>query len=146
MYYYGWFLAKKKYRRDGGQHTFQHAFCRCKKFHWRWPGNRNGRSKFRYFGLFKFTRSHLTLQRRLRGWLAASRDRSNGTQLTSKHRREYQDRSKFCKYENLCIRDQAKRLEKLLFAATNDAAIDGIAHCFFFLLSLPTAFVFTFKK
>ena len=29
---------------------------------------------------------------------------------------------------NLCLRDQAKRLEKLLFAATNDAAIDGIAH------------------
>ena len=39
-----------------------------------------------------------------------------------------QDRSKFCKYENICLRDQAKRLEKLLFAATNDAAIDGIAH------------------
>ena len=29
---------------------------------------------------------------------------------------------------NLDLRDQAKRLEKLLFAATNDAAIDGIAH------------------
>ena len=39
-----------------------------------------------------------------------------------------QDRSKFRKYENLCLRDQAKRLEKLLFAAMNDAAVDGIAH------------------
>ena len=39
-----------------------------------------------------------------------------------------QDRSKFRKYANLCLRDQAKRLEKLLFAVTNDAAIDGIAH------------------
>ena len=39
-----------------------------------------------------------------------------------------QDRSKFRKYANLCLQDQAKRLEKLLFTATNDAAIDGIAH------------------
>ena len=39
-----------------------------------------------------------------------------------------QDRSKFHEYENLCLRDQAKRLEKLLFAATNDATIDGITH------------------
>ena len=62
-----------------------------------------------------------------------------------KHRRDDQDRSKFCKYENLCLRNQAKRLEKLLFPATNAAAIDGIAH-FSFLLSLATAFVFTLEK
>ena len=48
-----------------------------------------------------------------------------------KHRRDDQDRLKFRKYDNLCLRDQAKRLETLLFAATNDAAIDDIAHCFF---------------
>ena len=42
-----------------------------------------------------------------------------------------QDQSKFHKHESLCLRDQAKRLEKLLFAATNDAAVDGIVHCFF---------------
>ena len=38
------------------------------------------------------------------------------------------DRSKCRKYENVFLRDQAKRLEKLLFAATNDTAIDGIPH------------------
>ena len=37
---------------------------------------------------------------------------------------------KFGKYENLCLRNQAKRLEKLLFAAMNDDAIDGITHFF----------------
>ena len=39
-----------------------------KKLHWRWPGNHNGRSKFRNLGLFTFTRSQLTLRRRLRCW------------------------------------------------------------------------------
>ena len=61
--------------------------------------------------------------------MAASEDRSNGTLPTSKNiAGDDQDRSKFCKYANLCLRDQAKRLEKRLFTATNDAAIDGIAH------------------
>ena len=41
--------------------------CRRQKLHWRWPGNPNGRSKFRNLGLFTFTRSQLTLQRRLCG-------------------------------------------------------------------------------
>ena len=31
--------------------------CRRQKLHWRWPGNPNGRSKFRNLGLFTFTRS-----------------------------------------------------------------------------------------
>ena len=42
--------------------------CRHKKLHWRWPGNPNGRSKFRNLGLFTFTRSQLTLRRWLLGW------------------------------------------------------------------------------
>ena len=41
--------------------------CRSRKLHWRWPGNPNGRSKFRNLGLFTVTRSQLTLWRRLRG-------------------------------------------------------------------------------
>ena len=36
--------------------------------------------------------------------------------------------------------------KNVFFAATNAATVDGIAHCFFFLLSLATAFVFTFEK
>ena len=59
--------------------------------------------------------------------------------------RKDQNRSKFRKYENVCLWNQAKRLEKLLFAATNAAAIDSIEHCFF-LLSLATAFVLPTKN
>ena len=85
-----------------------------------------------------FTRSQLML-RRLLEIAQTARNRRQ------KHRQDDQDQSKFRKYENLCLRNQAKRLEKLLFPATNVAAIDDIAH-FFFLLSLATTFVFTFEK
>ena len=102
--------------------------CRRRKLHWRWPGNHNGRSKFRNLGLFTYTRSQLTLRRRLRGWWRLPEIAQTARCRHRKHRRDDQDRSKFRKYENLCLRDQAKRLEKLLFAATNNAAIDGIAH------------------
>ena len=40
--------------------------CRRQKLHWRWPGNPNGRSKFRNLGMFTFT--WLQLTRRLRDW------------------------------------------------------------------------------
>ena len=39
--------------------------CRHKKLDWRWPGNPNGRSKFRNLGLFTFIRLQLTLRGRL---------------------------------------------------------------------------------
>ena len=99
--------------------------CRHKKLDWRWPGNPNGWSKFRNLGLFTFTRSQLTLWRRLLDIAQTARNRRQ------KHRQDDQDRSKFCKYENLCLRNQAKHLEKLFFPATNAAMIGGIAHCFF---------------
>ena len=41
--------------------------------------------------------------------------------------------------------NQAKLLEKLLFAAMKDAAIDVITNCFS-LLSLATAFVLIYEK
>ena len=76
------------------------------KLHWRWPGNPNGRSKFCNLGLFTFTRSQLTLCRRLRGWWhipeiaqTARKFMITGSRKTS------------CCYDV--------------------AAIDGIAHCFF---------------
>ena len=119
--------------------------CRRKKLHWRLPGNSNGRSKFCKLGLFTFIRSPLTLCWRLRGWWRLPEIAQTARNRRQKHCREDQDRSKFHKYDNLCLRDKAKRLEKLLFAATITAAIDGIGH-FFFLLSLATAFVFTSKN
>ena len=105
--------------------------CRHKKLHWRWPSNPNGRSKFRNLGLFTFTRSQLTLRQWRRGWWRLPKIAQTAHIRRQKHRRNDQNRSKFCKYENLCLWDQAKHLEQLLCAATDDAAIDGIAHCFF---------------
>ena len=106
--------------------------CLRKKYHWKWPGNPNGRSKFRNLGLFTFTRSQLTLRRRLCRWWRFPEIAQRARNRRQKHRLDDQDRSKFRKCENLCLRNQAKRLERLLFAATNAAAIDDIAHCFFF--------------
>ena len=85
----------------------------------------------RNLGLFTFIRSQLTLRRRLRGFCRLLEIAQTARNRHQKHRRDHQDRSKFRKYENSCLRNQAKRLEKLLFPATNAAAIDGIVHCFF---------------
>ena len=69
--------------------------CRRKKFHWRWPGNPNGRSKFRNLGLFTFTRSQLTLRRRLHRWWQLTEIAQTAHNRRQKHRRNDQDRSKF---------------------------------------------------
>ena len=74
-----------------------------------------------------------TLRRQLRGWWRLPKIAQTARSRRQTIARKDQDRSKFRKYENVCLRNQAKRLEKFLFAATNDAAIDGIVHCF-----LPT--------
>ena len=76
-----------------------------KKLHWRWPGNPNGCLKFRNLGLFTFTRSQLTLQRRLRSWWWLPEIAQTARRRCQKHRRDDQDRSKFRKYENLCLQD-----------------------------------------
>ena len=104
--------------------------CRHQKRHFRWPGNPNGRSKFRNSGLFMFTRSQLMLRRWLRGWWQLSKIAQTARNRRQNHCRDDPDRSKFRKYENVCLWDQAKRLKKL-FAATNGVAIDGIVHWFF---------------
>ena len=122
---------------SGSCHTpapsYFEEITRCRrKFDWRWPGNPNGRSKFHNLGLFTFTRSQLTLRLRLRGFwrlLKIAQTAHNRHQI---HRRDDQDRSKCRKCENLFLRNQTKCLEKVLFPAMNAAAIDGIAHCFFF--------------
>ena len=105
--------------------------CRHQKLHWRWPGNPSGRSKFHNLGLFTFKRLQLMLRRQLRWWWRLPENAQTAHSRRQKHRRDDQDRSKFCKNENVCLQDRAKRLEKLVFAAMHRAAFDGIVHCFF---------------
>ena len=73
--------------------------CRRQKLHWRWTGNPSGRSKFRNVCLFTFTRSQLTLRRRLSGWWRLLEIAQTARSRRQKHRRDDHDRSKFCKYE-----------------------------------------------
>ena len=73
----------------------------CQKLHWRWPGNPNGRSKFRNLGLFTFTWSQLTLRRQLRGWRWLPKIAQTTRNWRQKHCWNDPDWSKFCKYENL---------------------------------------------
>ena len=87
--------------------------CRSKKLQWRWPGNPNGRST--YLGLFTFTRSQLTLRWWLLGWWRLSKIAQTARSRRQKQSQDDQVQSKFRKYENLCLRDQAKRLEKHSF-------------------------------
>ena len=65
--------------------------CRRKKIHWRWSGNPNGRSKFRNFGLFTFSRSQLTLWRRVRGWWRLPEIAQMVCCRRQKHRRRWQE-------------------------------------------------------
>ena len=63
--------------------------CRRQKLHWRWLGNPNGRSKFRNFGLFTFTRSQLMLWRWLRGWWRLPEIAQTAHCRHQKHRRRW---------------------------------------------------------
>ena len=105
--------------------------CRHQKLHWRWPSNHNGWSKFRNLGLFTFTRSQMTRRRRLRGWWRLPEITRTARHRRQKHRRDDQDRSKFRKYKNLFIRDQAKLHKKLLFAATTPPPLTALRTVFF---------------
>ena len=61
--------------------------------------------------------------------MAASGDRSNGRRQKRSTSKTSSAMTRIDRNSaNLCLRDQAKHLEKLLFAATNDLAIDGIEH------------------
>ena len=87
---------------------------RCKRKRRRWPGNPNGRSKCRDLRLFTFTRSQLTLRRRLCSWRRRLEVTQTAHSRCQKHRRRWEDRSKF---RSVCLRDQAKPLKKHIFAA-----------------------------
>ena len=119
--------------------------CQRQKLHWRWPGKPNGRSKFRNLGLFTFTRLQMTLCRRFRDWWRLSDIAQTARNWSKKHRRDDPDRSKFRKYENLCLWDEAKRLEKLFLLLRTPLRLTAL-RTVFFLLSLATGFGFTFEK
>ena len=88
------------------------------KSHRWWSGNPNGRSKFRNLFVYvsKIASNAPAAAPRL---MAADGDHSNRCRRRKHCRRrpgDDRDRSKFCNYENLCLQDQAKPLEKHLFA------------------------------
>ena len=123
----------------------QTAHCRRQTHRRRWPGNPNVRSKFcnLFVYISNIANNATAVAPRLTGIVQTAHCRCR------KHRRrrpgDDQDRSKFRNYENLCLRDQAKPLEKHLFAVRSPLLW---RHCalFFSLLSLATAFVLTYNK
>ena len=105
--------------------------CQRQKLHWRWPGNPNGWSKFRNLGLFTFTRSQLTLRWRLRGWWRFLEIAQTARNRRQKHRRDDQDRLKFCKYENICLRDQTKRLKNFYLLLRTTPRLTALCTAYF---------------
>ena len=97
----------------------QTAHCR-RQTHRRWPDKPNGRSNFHNLCLFSLARSQLMFRRWLLGWRQFPEIVQTAHCWPRKHRRrrpsDDQDRSKFRNYQNVCLWDQAKRLEKQLFA------------------------------
>ena len=120
--------------------------CRRQILHWRWPGNPNDRSNFRNLGLFTFTRSQLTLRRQLRGWwrlseIAQTADVKNGRRQNIVG--DDQDRSKFRKFMPTISSKASRKTSFCCYELRRDWR-----HCapFTFLLSLVTAFAFTFRN
>ena len=96
------------------------------KLHWRWPGNPNGRSKFRNLGLFTITSDAPVAAPQL---MAASGDRSNGTLSMSKTSPAMTRIDRNSANTQICAYEIKQSVSKnFFFAATNNAAIDGIAH------------------
>ena len=123
--------------------------CRRQILQWRWPANPNGRSNFRNLGLFTFTRSQLTLQRQLRGWwhlpeIAQTADVKNGRR--QKHRRRWPGSIEIPHIRKFKTTRSSKASRKTSFCCYERRR--DWRHCtlFTFLLSLVTAFAFTFKK
>ena len=102
--------------------------CRRKKLDWRWPGNPNGRSIFRNLGLLTFTQSQLTLRWRLRGWWRLPEIAQTTGCQRQKHRRRWPGSIEIPQIRKFMPTRSSKTSRKTSFAATNNAAIDGIVH------------------
>ena len=123
--------------------------CRRRKLHWRWPGNPNGRSKFSNLCLFTFTRSQLTLWRRLRGWWRLPEIAQTARCRRRKHRRRWPgsiEIPQIAQIRKFMPTRSSKASRKTSFCCYECRS--DWRHCapLTFLLSLATAFVFTFKK
>ena len=120
--------------------------CRLKKLHWRWPGNPNGRLKFRNIGLFTFTWSQLTLRRRLCGWWRLPEIAETARCRRQKHCRRWPGSIEIPQVQK-CMPTRSSKTSRKTFFCCCERCHDW-RHCapFSFLLSLATAFVFTFEK
>ena len=123
---------------DGSCHTLTPSYfeemTRCRRrqnLHLRWPGNPNGRTKFRNLGLFTFTWSQLSLRQRIRGWWRLPEIAQTARSRRQKHLQDDQDRSKFRKYENLCLGDQANVLKNLFFLLWMTLRLTALRTVFF---------------
>ena len=120
--------------------------CRRKILDLRWPGNPNGRSKFHNIGLFTFTRSQLTLRRRLRGfWRSLKRHVTDVKDIAGMTRidRNFAN-TKMYAYE--IKQNVSKNFFFLFLLQQMPPWLKAFRTVFFFMLSLPTAFAFTLKK
>ena len=120
--------------------------CRRQRFHRRWPGNPNGRSKFRNLGLFTFTQSQLTLRRRLRGWWRFPEIAQTKRCRRQKHRRRWPGSIEIPQIRKFMPTISRKASRKTSFCCYEWRR--DWRHCapFHFLLSLLTAVAFTFEK
>ena len=120
--------------------------CRRRKLHWRWPGNPNGRSKFRNLGLFTFRRSQLTLRRRLRGWWRLPEIAQTARCRRRKHRWRWPGSIEIPQIRKFMPTRSSKASRKTSFCCYERCR--DWRHCtpLTFLQSLATAFVFTFEN
>ena len=113
--------------------------CRSKKLDWRLPGNPNGRSKFQNLGLFTFTRS---LRRRLRGfWRSLKRHVTDVKNIAGMTRIDRNSANKI-----MYAYEIKQNVSKNFFFQLRTLPQLTALRTVFFLLSLATAFVFTFEK
>ena len=118
--------------------------CRRQILQWRWRGNPNGRSNFCNLGLFTFTRSQLTLRRLLRDWWRLPEIAQMERCRRQKHRRRLLGSIEIPQIRKFMPTRSSKASRKSSFCCYERRR--DWRHCapFIFLLSLVTAFAFTF--
>ena len=120
------------------------------KLHWIWPGSPNGRLKLRNLCLFTFTRSQLTLRRRLRSWWRLSKIAQTDVKKHCSRRQKTLpgwpgliEIPQIWKFMPTRLSKMSRKTSFCCYEWRRDWR-----HCalFFFLLSLAMALVLTFEK